>query len=629
MLRALFGGSKCRTIDKLDILGDGSCIALYRLDGNANDESGNYHGIETATAYGGGAYERGAILTASNNSKISLPNVPLGSAFTISWWVKSNGARSVNIMFSVNPSGHLFYYRIDNNTIEITTNYVYSCPSNTTGEYFDGNLHLLTIEFDGTTTKFYKDLVEVPLSQGVASTKPTSISVFGAYTSTGYTFNGMLDQMRVFNRKIIDAERAILYAECAPTSILADINPFLDNSLKALYPFDGNANDLTGAFNGSVIGAPTYTTGKIGQAVTVGGANQILSAYNSFSLFTLSFWAKANSAVNANYAIGMHSGSNYCGLGMSAWSGNVHISLWNDAGAEANLTTPSAPSGDTYLSLNYKHFALVKLSADTYTLYINGIRQLTATIALTLDQIRFGNFSNGSATGIMQIDNAVILNKACTPMEIASLICNTTPLEEPLYTLVDPFRDFRGKALWRFEGNALDESGNFNGTVSNITWSAGTIGRYASFNGSTSGITTANFAGYKALTVRAKKTASGLQYALVGGSDDSWFGFSDASDSNMKISINGAGSIQLTMLSAISLNTFYDFALVWETATSLSLYRDGVLQSTTVVSNYQTTAMIYIGRRASALNLNGGIDEIRLFNDILTATEVLRLHNGI
>jgi len=35
------------TVDTLDILGDGSCIATYQLDGNANDLSGNYSGQAT------------------------------------------------------------------------------------------------------------------------------------------------------------------------------------------------------------------------------------------------------------------------------------------------------------------------------------------------------------------------------------------------------------------------------------------------------------------------------------------------------------------------------------------------------------------------------------------------------
>ena len=35
------------TVDTLDILGDGSCIATYQLDGNANDLSGNYSGTPT------------------------------------------------------------------------------------------------------------------------------------------------------------------------------------------------------------------------------------------------------------------------------------------------------------------------------------------------------------------------------------------------------------------------------------------------------------------------------------------------------------------------------------------------------------------------------------------------------
>ena len=86
MIRNIFGGaSKCRTIDKVDIFGDSSGVALYQLDGNANDTGGNYHGTETAITYGGGVYERGAVFngTASDISLGSTIDKPLRTAVCV------------------------------------------------------------------------------------------------------------------------------------------------------------------------------------------------------------------------------------------------------------------------------------------------------------------------------------------------------------------------------------------------------------------------------------------------------------------------------------------------------------------------------------------------------------------
>ena len=59
-----------------------------------------------------------------------------------------------------------------------------------------------------------------------------------------------------------------------------------------------------------------------------------------------------------------------------------------------------------------------------------------------------------------------------------------------MYKLVDPFRDGSGKALYRLEGNALDESGNYNGTATSVTYGAGQFGRCGVFNGSSSKVVT-------------------------------------------------------------------------------------------------------------------------------------------
>ena len=66
----------------------------------------------------------------------------------------------------------------------------------------------------------------------------------------------------------------------------------------AHYPFDGNANDVSGnGNNGTAVGSPTYVAGIQGQAINFNGSSQYVTVPDSNSLhlgpaYTVSFWAK-------------------------------------------------------------------------------------------------------------------------------------------------------------------------------------------------------------------------------------------------------------------------------------------------------------------------------------------------
>jgi len=74
-------------INTLDIFGDGSCIATYTLDGNANDLSGNHNG----TWYGSEQYDTGkfdqcAKFNGNNSIKTGVSSFP--ATVTLSFWFK-------------------------------------------------------------------------------------------------------------------------------------------------------------------------------------------------------------------------------------------------------------------------------------------------------------------------------------------------------------------------------------------------------------------------------------------------------------------------------------------------------------------------------------------------------------
>jgi hypothetical protein len=68
--------------------------------------------------------------------------------------------------------------------------------------------------------------------------------------------------------------------------------------LIAHYPFNGNANDVVGAYNGTTAGLPVYATGKIGQAIQLDGVDDMVTVgavgISGAAARTIAGWSKAN-----------------------------------------------------------------------------------------------------------------------------------------------------------------------------------------------------------------------------------------------------------------------------------------------------------------------------------------------
>lgn len=638
----MFGGTKCRTIDKVDIFGDSSGVALYRLDGNANDTGGNYHGTETAVTYGGGVYERGAVFTSANSSKIATPSIPITTTFSVSWWVKSaNTTRAVNVQLDGNNS-ILFYYRTDNNTIEITTDFQHTCPSNTTGEYYDGNWHLLTITYNGTTTKFYKDTVEVALTKGVATTKSTTITTLGGRNSVGgYYWNGSQDQVRIFNRAITATEVATLFAECAPTSIVDNANPFEDNSLKAMYQFNGNANDLTGVYNGTATNV-TYSAGKFGRCAVFNGSTSFVNTNYTLptnSQATISFWHKNTSLATSQtlYADNttVSTVTARCQLRLYQSKFTVHVS---NGSSEYEVANIAATAADKLDDGSFHHIAMT-YNGTSVKLYVDGILEanLTSTVAFgtagsgAMNFGRYGNYATQYTFG--SFDQVRIFNKALTPMEVAALYTETTPMEEPLAYRVDPFKDGSGKALYRLEGNALDESGNYNGTPTSVTYGNGISGRCFVGDGTVRkisipalGFTSLNYS----VSVWANFTNLTNYPTVIQCYSGAMFGiFYD--DAQTKLSVQVFDGAWKRVDYAISINTDYHVVLTVG-ANVLKLYINGTyINQVAVGSLANVGGGSYIGTYydGSQYPMKGKVDQVRIFNKALTQTEVTKLYTNL
>lgn len=190
---------------------------------------------------------------------------------------------------------------------------------------------------------------------------------------------------------------------------------------------------------------------------------------------------------------------------------------------------------------------------------------------------------------------------------------------------------------------AYDESGNgINGTWSGTQ--AGTSGYYSAgnnqsyagaFNGSNDYILAAS-SSWSTLT--NTMTVSMWYYAnsfatnnyLISDNDPTGFGFRQYGG-NMRI--DGAGSYSCEFPGyAISLNTWQFITAVVTPSgagTSWSIYKNGVLQSTSSCSNMSNASNLYLGIESSGTNdWNGLIEDIRIYNRGLSAAQVAAMYNG-
>jgi len=246
------GGGCTNTVDLYNPFPDGGGLALYQLNGNATDVSGNYDGTATNVTYGTGVFGQAGVFNGTS-SYINLGGsiISANSSFSISHWVKfdnvstTSGDRSIHIGNSGDPSGisifvfnSILYLRIvdSTNTLHDIT---YS-PSNNVW-------YNLVITYDNSTKQFkgYVDNVLIGTKTISAFTPLGNYGAIGSRIGSGGAnqfLQGSIDQVRIFNRALRPYEVEALYTEeyCTPTIVPSE------HFNTVLYTGNAGTNAITG-----------------------------------------------------------------------------------------------------------------------------------------------------------------------------------------------------------------------------------------------------------------------------------------------------------------------------------------------------------------------------------------------
>ena len=184
----LFAESACtyggRQSEGTQILGGTSCIAYYKLDGTADDETGTYDGTFTTPNYGNGEFNFAALFNGSTSAINTTYTPTVANLRTVSLWFKGGTQPSFSKLFSVSPyglSGRYDWVRVgmlSNGTIiggyaANNGGGVYELISN--GSYDDNLWHNVVLVLNGSygTGSFVKMYID---NQEIIATPNTSFN---------------------------------------------------------------------------------------------------------------------------------------------------------------------------------------------------------------------------------------------------------------------------------------------------------------------------------------------------------------------------------------------------------------------------------------------------------------------
>jgi hypothetical protein len=219
-------------IDNLDILNDGSCVALWNLNNNKNDTSGNYNGsgmssgtetYSTTSAFGSHSWNAGT----STGNVLTIPNPRNSYPLTVSVWGYLADWNTATINNAEMVNGDIGGQRLTMGLVDWTGNgqnefnIMYGGTNHWTFAYPSGSLssgwHHVVFSITGNNNSSHVVYVDATAcsatNQGGGHGGSAGWRIGGHIENPAgeYFKNGLLDHVRVFNKALSSSEVSTLY----------------------------------------------------------------------------------------------------------------------------------------------------------------------------------------------------------------------------------------------------------------------------------------------------------------------------------------------------------------------------------------------------------------------------------
>ncbi len=396
------------------------------------------------------------------------------------------------------------------------------------------------------------------------------------------------------------------------------------------------ANDMSGNGNtGTFMSTPLWTSGKIGKALSFNGSSSYIRVANSSSLnpinLTVSAWAKSATGTWNDYGFIVSKRNVYIiHPAQNLTSVNFYIYT---TGWVAVTCTPSVPI------TNWNLYTLT-WNGTNLTAYINGTQCNTAVPGGIINTTDTNELNIGKDAGLSRyfngsIDDVRIYSRALSASEIKTLYqfgsAQTKVVSNSGLVGYWPFNDGAGS-----KANDMSGSGNTAATTSSsLVWVAGKNGKAVNLNGATylsgngSALPNVGTAGNVTLSAWIKpNTVVGQGTIFSKGASGSCF--------NYGIVIFGSGlrgrnsTNDHALGGTIVANQWQHVAVVYS-ASGMEGFVNGVsvgtsVNTTTTCANNNWAIGTRAYNAATSEFFNGLVDELRVYNRALSATEIQQLY---
>ena len=680
---------------------------VWALDRSGNNNNGVLKNMATSSARKAGKI--GQALDFDGVDDYINPDDAINTLFntltqgTISAWVKwesGTGAIFTRGNSTFISDGQLEFYIDSSENLAI-----YSTASSFGSRALDASFALSNptswhhVVFTNNTSgnKFYVDGKQTTPTYSVGSAAtdfffddmPSSIhgyEIGGVIDTDDETFNGQIDEVRIYNRALSEQEIKRLYKIGSTFVVNKTRQDTLREGLVGHWSFDGPdmsqstnnvwAIDRSGNNNNGVLKNMATSSarkiGKIGQALDFDGVDDYVNVPDATSLdvdsFTISTWAKHSTDTFKQWEPIVAKGDSSYRLYLCGDTGTCSGGVLNSFSAAINNgASPQNVGTDVVPQSNRWYHVVLTYDRVNLSMYIDGTFKNSQAVTNAVSNVTYalgiGENTESSGTWNGQIDEVRVYNRALSPDEIKRLykigstfVVNKTRTDTLREGLVGHW-SFDGPDMSQSTNNvwALDRSGQGNnGVLKNMATSTarviGKLGQALDLDGVNDLISISNSASIQSLET---KTISAWIYPRSAGEDS--FGtiyigepgvFKFSLCSNIIPDCTGIENT-LTLFYAydndngrwrananvIKYNQWQHVTVVYNTSSTNALfYINGESISVTTIStptgNFADDNGHVIGSRLSGSDaFDGQIDEVRVYNRALSADEIKRLYN--
>jgi hypothetical protein len=613
----------------------------------------------------------------------------LSTAGSIEYWIRYNSiAGSYQWILIKGDDGNINYGTVKAATNQVLFNYGPAWSDNLTFTLSTSESpntwyhHVFT--FSGGYISFYHNGQLINTTSGsLASSSTNALRIGSRRWGTGNP--QVIDEVRIYNRALTATEIQEHYVLGARKLKLATSNPLPnETALKGYWSFDGptiqglyaTATDMSGNGNNGTFGAspstgtddPTPAPGIIGQALSFDGVNDEVYVADSASLrpttFSVEAWINPLALAQVETSgrvVGKFNWAAQKGFFID-WDNNQRVGFF----FADEISWGNRVSATNSAPLNTWTHIVAIYNGTVYGLYLNGnlvgnntkgFVVSTSTLTIGAEAATYKRF-NGL------IDEVRIYNRALSATEIQEhyvlgarklKLATSNPL--PNETALKGYWSFDGPTIQGLYATATDMSGNGNNGTFGASPSTGTddpapapgvIGQALSFDGVNDYVSMGMPASLDNGKIWTREmwikrgTDTGLR-EYISTTGNQWTAYSNRFfiDTDDEIQLEFQEGVSpfrygaVASVSTINVGRWYHIVVTFDNS-YLRMYVNGILEETSndlsslLPPSYQA---VQFGRARGATqgvyeyNFNGLIDEVRIYNRALTATEIQEHYN--